>query len=409
MYNKRHFLNDTWNSRHLFVLSAVSALLLLIISYSIDMMPYAVGGELSAGQWTERAKAMCVGEDNVPDSVLLVNVSYDKQLVAYDALIDENNDLCDVRIPAGDAAAITDRSRLLEFLAVASKHDNYRYIILDVRFEEGLSATESDDSLFNLILSMKRIVIPRHRKIKLCDSKLYEKAAYGDFMNTFLESGFMKYPLVNDGELSMPAKMYCELSDSKFDAFGPFCLNNGMLCRGNMFLKFPVRFSKWIADDGTCNYYNLGLDILDGETESGIGDLIDGKIVVIGDFVGDIHSTYVGNIPGAVINLNAYIALSNGGHRIKFISVILMFIVYFAMSAVLLKRRNLFDYLPFYRRHKSGMLHFIISFIGISTVLFIFSMFFYILLDEHLNVLVPSLYFTVLATSIKSRILDIRV
>lgn len=408
MRYKNHFLNDSWNNRHLLILSAVSAFLLLAISYFIDMIPYAVGGELSAGQWIERARAMCVGEDNVPDSVLLVNVSYDKQLVAYDALTDENNDMCDVRIPAGDAAAITDRSRLLDFLAVASEYDNYRYIILDVRFEEGLAATEADDSLFNLILSMKRIVIPRHRKIKLCDSKLYYKAAYGDFMNTFLESGFMKYPLANGGRLSMPAKMYCELSGSRFDNFGPFYFNDGALCRDNMFLKFPVRFSKWIADDGTCNYYNLGLDILEGETESGIGSMIDGKIVVIGDFASDIHSTYVGNIPGAIINLNAYIALSKGSHRIKFLSVILMFIVYFAMSAVLLKRRNLFDYLPFYRKHKSGFLHFSVSFIGISTVLFILSVLFYLLLDEHLNILVPSLYFTILATSIKSRILDIK-
>ena len=80
-------------------------------------------------------------EDNLPDSILLVNVCYDKQLVDY-AIHD---------IPVGQFV-ITDREKLLRFLTAACEADNYRYIMMDVFFEHNIESPQDSALLTALLL-----------------------------------------------------------------------------------------------------------------------------------------------------------------------------------------------------------------------------------------------------------------
>ena len=108
-------------------LSAVLSLLVLIIGYLLGNVPVPLPDEVEVLQDWDRVKTLFRWKgDSVPDEVLLVNVAYDKQLV----------DFSKEGIPVGQVP-ITDRWKLFHFLQQAKEANNYRYILLDVFFEQG--------------------------------------------------------------------------------------------------------------------------------------------------------------------------------------------------------------------------------------------------------------------------------
>ena len=117
--------------------SAVLSLILLCASYFYNNLPLFTGEnllELVCSEWT---KSHIFGihddlQEEVKDSVLLINVSYDKQLTGvYLSQQEKMND------PDGTHAIgntdITDREKLYSLLN-ALNGKNYKYIFLDIAF-----------------------------------------------------------------------------------------------------------------------------------------------------------------------------------------------------------------------------------------------------------------------------------
>ena len=77
-----------------------------------------------------------------------------RSIMPRDALVEYEED----GMPVGNMV-ITDREKLLKLLTIAKAANNYRYIFMDVNFEEGINSP-SDSALFQTIKSMDRIVIP---------------------------------------------------------------------------------------------------------------------------------------------------------------------------------------------------------------------------------------------------------
>lgn len=149
-------------------------------------------------------------------------------------------------------------------------------------------------------------------------------------------------------------------------------------------------------------YYNLGSDILDTDIDT--SSLTKDKIVVIGDFSeNDIHDTYIGKIAGPIINLNAFYALTNDNLSIPYAEIFFLLLLYFTISLFLMKEVSVNSLFPFVKKIKSKTFDFLLSFIGLSFSLSGISLLWYTLFDLDINILIPSLYFSIFGTIIKYR------
>lgn len=317
-----------WSIWKVMVSVAVS-LLITSANYVAGNTSFPLPDEMKVLQsWDQLKKWISPNKDSIPDEVLLLDVSYDKQLADYVV-----NDM-----PVGNYA-ITDRQKLLDFLSVAQRAGNYKYIMLDVIFEQGISSPQ-DSALFHLVATMKRIVIPVHEDVQLEDSILYCKAANADYTTTWEETNFARFQFIHDGVPSIPLRMYQELSGDSIYQHGLLFFSQGWLCRNGITLKMPVRISADTEEEDMqkVNVLHLGCDMLAMDSISPIGEEIKDKIVVIGNFSEDVHETYAGPMSGSIICLNAYYALLNGDHILfgHYGSVLLFYIfmllLYFSIS-----------------------------------------------------------------------------
>lgn len=372
------------------VWSIVTSLVILVGSYIICNTSIPLPDEIGVLQWFDKFKSFNgINKDSIPNEVILINVSFDKQLVDYE----KNN------VPVGQYA-ITDRQKLYDFLQLAHKANNYKYIFLDVIFEEGI-VSEYDSMLFHRIASMDRIVIPMHEDTPLQDSILYNKAANADYTVTWKETNFARYKFLWDGVPSIPLKMYEELDGKTISKLGPLFTSCNWICQNGLTLQLPIKITEDLSEEDTRMQFNvlqLGVDILSLDSIAPVANEIKDKIVVIGDFYTDVHDTYIGPQPGSIICLNAYYALQRGDHIImgkyglRLLFYILIFIVYFVMTLCYLNGFSLSaitDH-PFLKA--------IISFGSISALYWIIAVVGYIAFDTVYNFWIPIVFFSIVGT-----------
>ncbi|WP_028902326.1 hypothetical protein [Prevotella sp. P6B4] len=310
---------------HLVTLSVLTSTVIIIFTYVMGNSGYPLPGETGAlKQITDYKKFLGIQIGQIPDSVLMINVCYDKMLVPYT----ENE------VPVGNTI-ITDRGKLLEFLTKAKAANNYRYIFMDVFFEEGME-TEYDSALFSTILSMDRLVIPKHKGAVMCDSNLYRKASNADYATTWQALSFSRYQYIHDDDESVALKIYQDRCGSTIKRHwgGLWYTDNGRLCQNSATLLLPIRVTGSLLDEeGQArerNYIYLSADMLDLD-EMGVmsvSEQIDDKLVIIGDFKSDVHSTFLGPQPGSSILFNGYIALTQGAHLVNWTYMAILFVIY---------------------------------------------------------------------------------
>ena len=391
--------------RHTLILTgsaAAVAVVLLCLSYLFNSMPYSFGGDVSAQVWTERIGFIFNSRRNhLPDSIALVNVAYDKTLVDYDGRLYNTIPGDNRRAPSG-RIALTDRRKLLDFLK-AAKNGGYKYIMLDVRFDDDIESDSVSLALFDLIGSMDRIAFAVHEGSDPVADAPLEKAAFGDYNITAFESNAVKYPIIHGDRPSMAAAMYSALNGGRISTFGPLTFDGSALCMRSLFLDYPVRvFDRALETDGLmpADYYylNLGVDLLaDPDSVARIREYVADRIVVIGDFDNDVHDTSIGQLAGSLINLNAYISLSQGRHKISWLYTALLFVIYFVIALSLIKHQSPIDMIPALRRRKSTALRFLFSLVGFSVVLSLLSLLIYLTAGIIYSIVMPSLYFSLIS------------
>lgn len=372
--------------------SLFHALWVLFLCYLLGNTCYSLGDEESFVQYLNLIKEQVLPSHRVmPRNVLIVNVAYDKQLV---------NVSDEYGIPLGQTA-ITDRGKLLRFLQAARETDAYKYILLDIYFQKGFQSP-ADSALFRTIAGMDRIVIPRHKGGHLADSLLFSKAAYSDYYTSINEGNFVKYEYWSNEGISIPTKIFSDYTGAQFSRLGPFYFCNGNLCQRCLFLNFPVRIEDAYNDEGEKLFYNLGSDLLDEAAHLDLSVLLKDKYIVVGNMVeDDIHDTYVGSMPGAIINLNAFYALMQGEHYVTWLSMSVLYAFYFLITLFLVKRVSLFSFLPFLRKVHSRIWQLVFSWFGLSTLLCIVCMAFYFFAGEVYDILVIATYFSLFSVVVK--------
>lgn len=382
--------------------AALVSFTILLFSYVICNTSIPLPDEMGILQGWDTFKSINgFNKDSIPDDVLLVNVTYDKQLVDY----------ARDGIPLGQYA-ITDRKKLLDFLRLAKAANNYKYILLDVIFEKGIESPY-DSALFRQIASMQRIVIPVHKDTPLQDTVLYQKAACADYTVTWKETNFMRFKYLWNNLPSIPLKMYQDLDGKTISKHGFLYMSNGWLCQNGLTLQFPIKITSDI-DEGDVkmkfNVLQLGVDLIALDSITPISNEIKDKIVVIGDFYTDVHDTYVGSQAGSIICLNAYYALQRGDHilfgklGLRLVFYILVAFVYFIMTLYYLTGVSLSSLT------ESLWLKSIISFGGIGLLYWVMAILGYIFFDTIYNLWIPITFFSVFSfiINIYSRIKDMK-
>ncbi len=313
---------------HLVSASLLIALMALMISYVSTNLSIPVSGEkLTLKYWSAFTDWVFSGKERLPsDDVVFINVANDKQLV-------EVSD--EFGIPIGNAA-VTDRCKLNSLMELIQSSGTYKYVLLDVFFEDGYHTT-TDSALFASIDKMDRIVIARHTDRLLDPNAPSSKAAYADYYTSISETDFSKYRLFYKDGPSIPLRMYSDLTGRTVRRRGVWYADGSALSRKVVFPKMFVRMDSPYRYDGQKAYLNLGKDILD-YTEENWPEFFSDKIIVVGAFSGDdIHTTYAGDLPGSLVNYNVFLTLLKGKHKIPVSLIIVYFLIFFAMSYLLLR------------------------------------------------------------------------
>ena len=304
------------------------ALIALVLSYFCTNLSFPVSGEkLTLKYWSAFTNWLFSGKDSMqPDDVVFINVANYKQLVAVSD---------DFGIPIGNAA-ITDRGKLNRLLELIQSSSTYKYVLLDVFFEDGYYS-EIDSSLFASIDKMDRIVIARHTDRQLNPHAPWTKAAYADYYTSISETDFSKYRLFYKDGPSIPLRMYSDLSGRTVKRKGLWYADGGALSRKVVFPKMFVRIDSPYRSDGQKAYLNLGTDILD-YTEENWPEFFSDRYIVVGSFSGDdIHTTYAGDLPGSLVNYNVDLSLLKGKHNIPISLIVVYFLIFATMSYLLLR------------------------------------------------------------------------
>lgn len=375
----------------------------LLFSYCITNLKFPISGEKALLYRFELVRNyLFPRESTVKDSIFLIDVSYDKIPV-------KTTDEYDM--PIGDIQ-ITDRQKLLELLQVLKKRDDYKYILLDVFFgQEG--ETPQDSALYATISSMSRIVIPCHKDEKLADPSLEVKAGWADYTSTYKVSGFTKYPYMLDEGISMPLKMYEDITGRTIKKHWFFYTDGWRLARNSIVLTFDIHANKPYNDAGEKIWYYLGADILGNHDQKGLlfemPELMKDKYIAIGAFQGDDnHSTYIGSICGTLINLNAYFSLLHNHHIVSVTLIFILFFAFFVLAYLTITRQDLSELADTmsqkqnYRwRTRMMTLSALCSWIGYSLFLTILCILTYIFLGEVYEIFVTSTLFYLLSLVVK--------
>ena len=289
---------------------------------------------------------------DAPDSdIYYANVGLDKKLIPVK---DEFDDVI-------GKTAITDRKLLSEYLKLI-REAGYKYIFLDIRFEEG-TESEDDSLLFATIADTERLSFSLHKDIgSIVPDSLIHKGAYSDYAGNFRD-GFIRYELLQNNHESSAWRLYSAL-DGGHDMTrkGLSYSDNGHLAYNMVFPSFYRNDTEHEGEMGREKYHYLGFELSRDSNE-----LIEGakdRIVVIGDFENDKHQTYMGEVPGPILTVRTYQALKKGVHRFSWICFGIMSVLYFCILYILLGKYDLNYKICKKLKIKSKGLIFVMSFIG---------------------------------------------
>ena len=375
------------------ILSVITALFTLVFSYWVTNLNIPISGEkevIATYEYLTNSEHPL----NVPDSILLINVSYDRELV----------DVTENEIPIGNTP-ITDRKKLLKLLKGLEQDTTYKYVLLDIFFSERYN-TDADSALFSTINSLPRIVVPCHQNSTISSEINKNKLGIADYLTTPLSTDFVKYQYTSSDGISLAQKMYEDMTKHKIDDHTLFYFDNGHLARNSVVLTYELLFNQTIHDYNSSIWQNLGTDVLDEESDELNIDYKD-KYILIGAFDDDIHSTYMGAVSGPIINFNAYLALLHGKHYVSLWFFFIMFILFFIMSFLVYSEKTLKDYLAQFPQFAWKPLQIVMriillfcSWMGFASILTFMCIVTYLQLGEIYDIVITATFFELLRKSI---------
>jgi hypothetical protein len=316
------------------------------------------------------------------NKVLCVNVAYDKTMVP---VVDDFGDTI-------GSTAITDRASLLKLLRII-EDANYKEVFIDVRFPKFLDTdgaspytlnaySATSVALFSQIKKMRNTLVANHGGMVMEDSSLLAKSAIADYGATIF-TGIARYEYRQDAGTSVALRMYQDMDKGNLHRLGFLAFDGWRLCRNAQFVHIPKDVTcAFHIDDGMeiQNYPLLSSQLLRYNNAEDIRKNASGKVVLIGDFDNDMHTTYAGDVPGPILNYLAYNELHEGHHLMGWFEVVRL--IFFACLLYIIivpgnPIKDMFCRISFMKNFlaKRPLLRFAFSFFGMSFVVACFQIF----------------------------------
>lgn len=340
-------------------LAIVCGVVMLYLTWASDRSPYSIGSEDVLMRHLYLAEKIVGIEDRrLPADYLAVNVGYDRQLAP---LCDEYGDTLGER-------EVANRYRMYRFLD-AIKDLNYKAVLVDVFFD-GDRPVPGDTALIELINGMRDVTVPWHASHRLSPLVHPERVSSGDYTVNIYEDDFVKYLYVDgSGRESVALRTYASACD---DGKTP----HGFLHQKTLTLPLDITMREQVHTDGTMEWYNLGSDLLSDGAEETLPRLVDGRIVVIGDYVElDRHGTYVGELSGPAIHINAIDALRRGLDKLNVLEGAVMYVAYVCICLILLCGMTIWRR---FRVRQGSLLEYLLNFVSFSLYLCLLEIILYI-------------------------------
>ncbi|WP_182921067.1 CHASE2 domain-containing protein [Pedobacter planticolens] len=340
---------------------------------------FTYGDEQLVIKWSSIFKRLALHIDKDPPKkdFIFINVAYDKALIPLeDGLGNE---------------VITDREKLAQLFQVIKKHQqDIRFTICDI-FLQGKS--DQDSLLQNAVSGMNNIIFPTHfdKNGNIEKLDLHVPKAIADYR--MANSGFLKFKLFQSDSLpTIPVLLYEKLNHRKFNYSNGIHWDNGKASHNSMIIDYQIRAHE-VFEEKEYPVVTLS-EILLLPEDVIFNEFLKDRIVVIGDFNADAHDTIYGSTPGTLILLNIYLTLKDGQHIVSMWWVLFLIIGYTVFSRLMLFPAPDED-----ENNPSWFGPLLAS----ASYLAIFSIVSYLLFNQHIQVLIITLYINTLRFIIQMR------
>ena len=358
----------------------------------------------------QKMRSTKVEDEHIFENALFVDVSNAKTML--DRRIDPNE--------YPDREIVTNREILMKFLQKV-ENQNYNYLFLDIEFKDGSS---SDITLVEQLLKMQNVSIGKlyHNDTNSpnthIDKRLDSIAFFTNCPFQPYDTRFQKYEYIQHGENSIALEMYRHETGTNPKINGEHTIKE----KGLLYFDFNNEscfLGKWRLANNLIalsfnytqpSFYDIEYLLQDSDEWNTFSSRINGRKIIIGDFKYDKVCTYMGELPGPVVNWIAYMALINGKHKVDIWCTLFLFGVYFLITMYTIQKKAITEIISNIlsksrsKKHaliKTPIVQFIGSFIGYGAVLFILSLVLYLICDKLYSLILPTIVFPIIKNGVQ--------
>lgn len=234
---------------------------------------------------------------------LFINTGYDQKIIKTETEYSDTGTI-----------AIADRQLLSQFFEkIAASGNQHKYILCDLLFD---LPSPDDTAFISSINRVNKIIIPIEYDKKSHQFKklvVNVKAAQADYIS--YEGSVSKVRLFakESKTKTLPLAMYesCDSIHTKVTGWGMFYKSS--------YIPESI-YPRYFFDRKTMKDHELRLknviDMLTINEKLFYESALKGKIIIIGDFNKDNHSTFIGQMPGSLVLFNTYLTLEAGYQKL---------------------------------------------------------------------------------------------
>ena len=366
------------------IFAFLNGIVLIILTIGGASIEYGLGSEGAVMRYLNVVHAFGGRErysSKDGDDFLPVNVGFDRELVGVK---DEYG------IPAGKRAVI-DRRLLADFLD-SIEGAPYKSLILDIRFYKEDSGN-ADSALFAAINRLPRLYVASNPDEDAVETIDRDKIAATEYAVSIVDNNFLKYKFESEQGPGMALAVYNQTENDSLRLTGKIPWVKGHFATSSLYLPITYNPEEFYDAAGNKQVYNLGADIMEVYSREELAAIADGKIVVVGDYIGgDRHETYTGNVNGPVILMNGIIALKRGDHLFNWWCIIIMTVIYTLIVLMLIEDPA--KLLP-WGLGKSKVWKFITMFVSYSAILTTMNIAIYRFTGVIYDIFLPGIYLAI--------------
>ena len=210
-------------------------------------------------------------------------------------------------------------------------------------------------------------------------------AAIADYK--MIIGGFLKFKLFQNNQVpTLPVYLYEKISKHKIDSKYGWYFDNNRLMMNSIIIDYQICTHELI-DEGEYPMISLS-ELLILPEEVIVNEFLKGRMILMGDFNLDIHETIFGETPGTLILLNVFLNLMDGNHIIHG-----WWIIFLLLSFTFFSRLMLF---PEKKANGNKHINYIQPLIKSATFLALVSIISYLVFNQHIQVLVITVYINLL-------------